>query len=335
LILLSISYVTLFSYGQDIHFAQFYSQPLLQNPAQAGYSLCNYRGGITHRNQWASFTQSFITQAGFLDMRLKFDKHRNDWFGAGVSFYSDIAGDSKLKTTKPMVYGSYYKGLNGENSLFFSLGAGIGFGNRSIDVSGLTFERQWAGDYFDSNRGNGEVLINQSITYPDFNGGILLSYFPWSYGDYYVGASLSHINRPKYSFYDNDTRLSRKINLHGGALYRATHFVYFKPEFCYTNQGNASELLFGTNMINKVGRLHVVGGLWMRTLIVRDIIPTFGLEMNHLVFLLSYEVNVSNLNAASQHKGGWEITLRKSAFCSKSRTKFSIRDSGSIPCAPF
>src|SRR3984885_3759927 len=43
---------TAFSFSQDIHFTQFFSNPLILNPAQTGNFNGNYRVGFNFRGEW-------------------------------------------------------------------------------------------------------------------------------------------------------------------------------------------------------------------------------------------------------------------------------------------
>src|SRR5262245_38456566 len=49
------------SYSQDVGFSQFYDQPLLRNPALAGFFDGDMRFTASYRNQWQSVTTPYRT----------------------------------------------------------------------------------------------------------------------------------------------------------------------------------------------------------------------------------------------------------------------------------
>ena len=57
-------------YGQDIHFSQFLTTPILTNPANTGISDDNLRIANNYRNQWAKINVPFNTLYISLDKKL-------------------------------------------------------------------------------------------------------------------------------------------------------------------------------------------------------------------------------------------------------------------------
>ena len=83
---------------QDIHFSQFYSSPTFINPGATGIFNGNIRATINYRNQWKTISDPFTTISAGFDSRLFHDKMKNGFVGAGLVFYNDKAGVSKLTT---------------------------------------------------------------------------------------------------------------------------------------------------------------------------------------------------------------------------------------------
>lgn len=320
------------SNSQDLHNSQFYMNPLSVNPALAGFSKCYYRCGIDYRSQWGSVTTPYSTQSAFGDAKIKPDPNSNDWLGVGITVSKDAAGDGNLSTSRMMLNGSYYKALNSSKTLFTAIGFGAGFGNRSVDYSKLHFEDQWDGNGFNANFNSNEKGFNSSVFYPDLNTGMLICYFPYFKSEYYLGGSISHVNRPKDLFY-SDGVINRRYTVHGGIHGRLNRMISYKTDFIFNSQGGASELLLGVNLIHHLLKGNFYLGAWYRN--GSDIIPTMGFEVEQFIVLMSYDVNVSTLNPASNYKGGLELSVVKSFKCTKSRTKYTIRDNGSIPCPSF
>src|SRR4249919_3861817 len=92
--------------AQDLHFSQWFNEPLLTNPANTGFIPdADYRLGASYRNQWSNvMTVPYKTTSLFGDAQLFRDKLENGWLGLGGVILSDVAGSGSLRSTK--VYGS-------------------------------------------------------------------------------------------------------------------------------------------------------------------------------------------------------------------------------------
>ncbi|PXX96173.1 hypothetical protein DF185_20555 [Marinifilum breve] len=296
--------------AQRVHSSQFYSIPLLLNPALTGNSDYNLRGGINYRNQWNSVTIPFVSQSVFVDGKLSTQLLSSSWIGVGGMIFNDKAGDGGLKTTQVMFASSLNKSLNAGNTLFLHGGIGVEMINKSVDLSKLTFGEQLEGGE------TGEDFISQSLFYMDFSLGMQMTYFRGK-TKYFLGTSVNHINEPKESFYRYESQdinystnnLKRRFALHAGAESRISPRMYFKPEIMYTTEKNANEWIAGANFMTLFGNRGNIFhyGLWYR--FTQDIIPAFGYERKRLKIMLTYDINVSDLQVASSSRGGLEVSL--------------------------
>lgn len=320
--------------AQDIHFSQFTNAPLQLNPALTGFTECNMRIGLNYRNQWNSISTPYVTQSAYIDGKVTPKSFKRDWFGIGGLFYSDKAGEGALSNTKGMLLASYFKGLNRDNTFIIGIGAGIGIVNRSVDYNKLFFANQWDGTGFSNLLASNENYSDNSIFYADFNGGILVSYTKSSKFGYYGGISLSHINRPKDSFYNNGHRLGRKTIIHGGLLASLGENLMINPQLMYSTQKKSSETILGANFRFEYEVVNFYLGAWYRW--ARDIIPVAGLEYNGFVLMFSYDVISSDLNQGSNYRGGFEFSLSKRLMCtSKSSNRYNKRKFKKIECPTF
>lgn len=294
--------------AQRVHSSQFYSIPLLLNPALTGNSDYNLRGGMNYRNQWNSVTTPFVSQSVFVDGKLSTQLLSSSWLGIGGMIFNDKAGEGSLKTTQVMFAGSLNKSLNAGNTLFLHAGIGMELVNKSIDYNKLVFDDQWDGTLFDPNYQTGEPLGTQSLFYTDFSAGTMLTFFKGR-SKYFMGLAVSHINQPNESFYAITNNLKRRFAWHGGIESRLSTRLYVKPEIMFTTEKSSNEWIAGANFMMLYGEkgtiLHY--GLWYR--FTQDIIPTFGYEKNRMKLMISYDINVSDLQVASSNRGGLEISL--------------------------
>ncbi len=108
------------SYGQDIHFSQFYMSPLTQNPAMAGANY-DMQALVNYKDQWQSVATPYKTMAGSFDMRFNKKNPKKGFLAAGINLYNDRAGDSKMGTMQANLNIAYHVRLNDYNTL----GAGL------------------------------------------------------------------------------------------------------------------------------------------------------------------------------------------------------------------
>lgn len=307
--------------GQDVHYSQFYSTPLYVNPAMTGNHECDFRFGLNYRQQASYLPVPFETYSAFGDTRFypKFLKRRG-WFGLGGNLYYDNAGSGDLKKTQGMLLGAYSQGFNSDNSLYGSLGIGLGLTNRSINYNSFIFDRQWDADnlLFDPAWSSGENFADNSIFYPDFNLGLALHHLVNDNWLYEFGVSMSHINRPKESFFGEDNRVERKLIAHAGVQFLALKNLLIRPEAFFAAHEGVQETVFGANAVYGLLDVKLYGGLWHR--LGRDIIPVLGLEYSRWIILFSYDINISQQRIASAYEGGFELSLVKK-FCERRTTK--------------
>ena len=86
--------------AQDIHFSQFFNTADQTKPANAGAIEGDFRFSATYRNQWFTIASPYSTVLVSFDNAILKGKKRGSFLGVGIQFYNDIAGKSKLSTSK-------------------------------------------------------------------------------------------------------------------------------------------------------------------------------------------------------------------------------------------
>lgn len=201
--------------GQDLHFSQFMNSPLLTNPANTGFIPDgDYRLGANYRNQWASVTAfPYKTMSVFGDMQTMNNSDGTGWMGLGGVILRDVAGTGSLTSTK--IYGSiaYHQMVNAGSLV--SLGFNVGWANKNINTANLTFPSQWNGKFFDvHNTTIAPKLDVNNINYLDIQVGANYAYFPSTSVYLNAGFSAMHVNRPRESFFDTQTGVDNRTNIH-------------------------------------------------------------------------------------------------------------------------
>lgn len=313
LLIVSCLIASIFVKAQDPHFSQFFASPLTLNPAFTGKFDGSWRLAANHRDQWPSVAKAYVTTSASIDFPILQTKiPQNDVFGIGISGVSDASANNQLKLNYGSLSMSYHKALD-ENG-YNTIGAGFQgtYSSMSLDVSNLTFESMLTQNGF-TDVSKREVLSNgNNQSYFDVNAGVLYSGSTNGENNYYFGASMYHINRPKVSFKDNNWFLSGRVTLHAGGTFYLSDVVSVSTSAIHQVQAKASETTigaaFGLNANNdNVNPTNVYLGSWVR---FNDaVIPYIGLEFAGLRIGASYDVNISSLKAGTGSRGGSEISL--------------------------
>jgi type IX secretion system PorP/SprF family membrane protein len=306
-----------FLQAQDLHFSQFFNSPLTTNPANTGFIPdADYRLGVHYRNQWSTvMTVPYKTSSVFADAQLFRDKLQTGWLGIGGVLLSDVAGSGSLRSTK--IYGSVaYHQMLGLSSLV-SAGFNVGWANKRIDQSKLKFPDQFDGKFFD-NPFTAVSLVNTSVSYLDVQAGMNYAYFPDENIYINAGYSIHHVNRPKETFFNDNTNAGRIPIRHIGflnAILKVNDRVIINPNAYFTTQAKASELVVGLNgnyNLSETGDKQLVAGLYYR--FGDAIAPMVGFELKNTKFTFSYDATLSSLNKFNGTRGALELSIIKKGF---------------------
>jgi type IX secretion system PorP/SprF family membrane protein len=311
--------------AQDIHFSQFYMSPLVQNPALAGANF-DLQAVLNYKDQWKAVASPYRTIGASYDMRFGKKEPKSGYFGGGLLFFSDKAGDANMGTMNVSLPLAYHVFLGANSKL--SAGVQPSYCQRSMNFANLQWGNQYVAGSFNANNPSGEpVSGSASLSFFDAGAGILWSYHK---GEMYISAhnqlnvnlgfSVFHITQPKYSFYSTASEtLYRKYVLYGNsAIGIKNTSLALVPGFIFYRQGSAQEILAGasfryllkenskyTSFVN--GSALSVGAYYR----AKDAIAaTVLLELGNYAIGFSYDVNTSDLKAASNYKGGFEVSLR-------------------------
>jgi type IX secretion system PorP/SprF family membrane protein len=321
--------------SQDIHFSQYQQTSQLVNPALTG-ALSVLRATVIYKNQWGSVTSPYKTFGVSVENRFKSKPKKGAAlpakdeipfrrFAAGLSFYSDKAGDGNMGTTQANLSFATFVPTSLNSSL--SGGVQVSIIQRSVDLSKLRFTDQYNGTTYDPSISNGEISSSQSFVYPDIAAGV-----NWNYGfseslkeeqaklKANIGASVYHINTPKQEFLiGSKDKVDMKYVVHADFLIGLKQpNLALAPSIIYTLQGPVRELLLGA----MIKYYFVEGPMYYGSKASSAIgfgisyrnkdaaIASLLLEYGHYGLGVSYDINNSNLNNVSRGKGGPEVFLR-------------------------
>jgi type IX secretion system PorP/SprF family membrane protein len=219
------------------------------------------------------------------------------------------------------------------NDLSFGLEAG--WVQKSVDYSKLYFDSQWDDTGFDTGLPSGENNTKQSFGYPDASAGISYSYNGAKKFSGYAGFSMYHLLKPKDSFYDRDNQLGLRPVFNAGLTYKLSDHLNIAPSIYYQEQKKAHEFLTGAMVryaLSSSDDPYVTSNLYigMYGRFGDAFIPVIGYEITHWRVMLNYDVNTSDLKAASSGKGAFEVSL---IYIGASKKHQRVRID--VPCPRF
>ncbi|MFN0016577.1 MAG: PorP/SprF family type IX secretion system membrane protein [Saprospiraceae bacterium] len=293
--------------AQDLHFSQFYNNPMHGSPALTGAFGGDLRAMGLYRSQWTSVPVSYSTLALGADKKVL--ENKNFSVAAGLLVQHDKAGDAGLSWTQVGFSGSVVRALNALHSV--SVGIGAGLAQRSFDISGLKFGRQWSGDVYDSTLPTNEAFDLSSGMLPTLSAGLGWRLaLPDMRTEAVVGIGAFHLNQPSVGFRGN-SREPLPVRFSATAsstvlLNQNFDLVVFAEAW---HMGTARETLAGGG-----ARMWLVPGerAVRFTVAVRlgdAVIPAVQYEFGDWAVGLSYDWNTSQFETATNGRGGFELAV--------------------------
>lgn len=310
--------------AQDIHFTQFYMSPMTMNPSSAGRFEGTLRIGGIYRGQWSSVvggSNSYKTPSLWVDAPIIRGIRKQDWIGVGLMFFSDKAGQIGLKHSAAKLGATYHLALGKKNTTVISLGGQYGKGSRKVGDD-FKFDDYWdnGGNFNPGNTKEGNVVDDASYT--DIDAGITLSAKLNKQMDFNIGFAMFHINEGKYSLVGRsdtgstlptnpvagDAEIPRRSVFHGQFNAALNNRWSLNPTFQYQTMSGADEIQVQALMgylFNPEKDITFNFGLGYR---LSDAVQALlGAKYKDLRVGLAYDINTSDLNNASNYRGGFEI----------------------------
>lgn len=294
--------------AQDIHFTQFTYAPLSVNPAQAGLYEGTYRIGGLYRSQWNSGVKNgYQTPVLFVDLPIK-GFRKQDWIGVGVNFARDAAGLAALTNTGIGINGAYHIGMDPKGQNVLSLGASVGFMQRTVDRDKLKFQDGIIGS------GTSRDLTNiddKGVSYTDFNLGANFRSKMSKTSTLNIGLSVEHVTAPKDNLVTpTASKLPRRINFYATVDAALSKRFSIFPALIFRSANGTSETM-----------LHAVGGLKLdpkKNIMLRggigyrlgDALQILGgIDFGDIRVGASYDYTTSTLRANTKAQDGFEVAV--------------------------
>lgn len=305
---------TLLGKAQDPNFSQFFVSPLTLNPALTGKIDGNYRLALNFRNQWPSINNAFRTYTASFDAGiLKGRIPDYDQFGIGIIGLTDKSGNGVLQHNYIGLSTAYHKAL--DESGFHQIGLGFQgmYVNKRLNTDALKFEDMLRSDGFTGLTTEDFSNYRLNLSYFDLNAGFLYNGTTNGSNNFYLGASMYHINRHEETFTDTGHYfMASRLTLQAGGMIPLGDYNAFHFSAMHSRQANAvNTVIGGAYMLNinpdEWSPTNLYVGSWFR--FGDAVIPYVGLEFGEFRVGASYDVNVSSLKPASNMRGGAEFSL--------------------------
>ncbi len=294
--------------SQDFHLSQYDAAALNVNPALAGSFMGEYRVHGHFRNQWmAVATNPFTTGVIALDVNKK------KWgFGGQIANFRAGTGGYNVVSVMPTI--AYKLRLGEKKNHFLNFGTQIGFFQKSIKASSLTFANQYVktnGGEFNQALSSGENIANGGFFNMDIGAGVMYSYSTYEAKlNPFIGATFYHLNNPKESFLGEENRLPIRSQIQLGARWVINEKITVTPKVYFQYQKKAEELNVGAlgQYFMKDADLFLLFGFYYRDdndALVIDL----GGKFAGFTGRISYDFNISTLQSATNGRGATELSL--------------------------
>ncbi|NJM94606.1 MAG: PorP/SprF family type IX secretion system membrane protein [Cytophagales bacterium] len=323
--------------SQEPIFSQFYSAPLYLNPALIGsehdiYFGANYRDA-------GDFIGS-LTQVSAIYPWLTKGSEAKQLGGFGLSFYNSQSGfNRELKTTGGTVSGSYNLGLSLDGSQRLSFGLQVGFIQKVVDYSSLTFGSQFSNYLgFDREIPSPFATNTDQAVAPVINSGLVWYFAPHRFTDQrrfstFLGFAAANLNQPNQALTStgesNTLRTPMVLRWHGAVNYEVIEKLDVSPAFLIINRNDLWFYNLGTYFTyflnskdgNPFMPQDVLLGAWYR--LDGALVFSFGLKSANLTVGFSYDHNFNSSKFLNSNTNAFELSLAYRILLEKGLKRFS------------
>lgn len=303
-----------FVLSQDVHFSQRLAGDKQRNAAFTSQFDGSWQAFSVYRQQWQSIGVPYTTSSLFFTKRFYVDNPALQFY-SGIILSNDQSGDAKL--TANQLYLNLGASLQLDRDAFsFFISNSYSF--KSFNQDGLTFPSQYDRSIggFNENFSSGESFQSESTSYYDLGVGGLWERKLSNKLELTSGASALHLLQPNESFFDETSRKGFGYGLQFELEYKMSKNLNLYPYVSYYRTQGASEGLVGSAILFNTAAFGPIENIkpfvYVRTGINRltdAAVIGSSATVGNFQFGLSYDVNISELEIASNYQGGFEITL--------------------------
>lgn len=301
-------------HAQDIHFSQFYSVPVLINPAEAGRFKEDARFTFIHRRQWVALNSAFNSTGISTDFVVLPPFLKKDNIGLGIYAANDNLGQGIIKGSSVYVSAAYHSYLDNARRHRISGGLQGGFTSKGIDDSNFQFYNQYADFAYVPDRDAKDPITNYNYSFFDGQVGLYYAFIFDPKLELNFGSSFYQIHQPKETVFNHDRQLkNNKLGTRSiytlGLKYKITPKISLQPQLMYMRQSKAKDWNMGALAIYTIPHsfpIQVSAGMFYRA---QDAaIFLIGMRYKALELRYSYDLTTSS---AKQMKGAQGATNKQ------------------------
>jgi type IX secretion system PorP/SprF family membrane protein len=296
--------------SQSYHFSQFYSTPLLNNPALTGYTDGPYRIATNFRSQWQMGGSPYTTASLSADFSpLRNHLAEGNRLGIGISLLTDQSLNGALQTNSISLSTAYNLTLDYDGAHHLGLGLQGSYHQRRIDFTKLTFENQYLTGGFSQNIPVAESYSQNAKAYIDLNTGLLYNYS--SDGkSFFASLGAYNLLQHRENIQVDEFKMPVRYSFNGGGQLDVGYAGTLYYSLNHLKQGTASSTTLGGAyglQISEEKKQEFDLGLWYR---FNDaIIPYLGYQLKTVQVGLSYDYTTSKDKTSSQIRNAFELSF--------------------------
>lgn len=296
--------------AQSYHFSQFFSTPLLTNPANTGFINGPYRLASNFRSQGKVGGAPYFTGYLSADVSPLRDKlAEGHKAGLGLYIMNDQSLNGALQTAVAGFSAAYHVGLDEDG--YNSLGVGLQgtYHQRTLNYTQLSFDNQFTAIGYNPATSSREQFDYRKKAYVDVNAGLLYNVTREN-GMFFTSLAVYNILKHKENVLPEFFKIPTRYTVQTGGYIdlSATGSVYFS--LTHMSQSKASETTAGAAygfLLAEEPRRALDVGLWYR---YKDaLIPYIGYLTNGFQLGFTYDYTISSLKTAAEVRNGYELTL--------------------------
>lgn len=296
--------------AQSSHFSQFYSTPMLINPAATGLTAGPYRIASNYRTQWNDGGSPYKTFTISGDAQILRDRLTDgNKLGIGLALVNDKTMQGAVQTNNLAVSAGYHISLDQDAIQTIGVGFQGTYNERRIDFSNLDFENQFDGTGFDPSLPVGEMMGAGKKHYMDVNAGAMYS-FTLEDRSFFGGVAAYNILKQEETYLTEQFKPAMLWSLLAGGDIDIgfNHSLYFSGNF--RKQGKASETTLGMAygfFLDQEGFTALKLGLWHR--LEDALIPYASFAYNGLQVGFSYDYTVAAKKTRATARNAIEFSV--------------------------
>jgi type IX secretion system PorP/SprF family membrane protein len=299
--------------AQDPHYTQFYSAPLTVNPAYTGVFEGKLRVMSNYRQQWGNLADPYTTSTVSADLKIAGnDLESQNPINVGIQMMNDKSMQGAFKSNYLMATTSYHVNIDYDGKQSIGIGLSGSYGNRRIDFSSISFDRQFTSGGFDLSLPSGETILKNLKPYGSIGAGVLYQFKDQETGTFFdIGLSGYHLNKPKQSVLNDNSEIV-PIRYSAQASFQTylgeTALINIKG--LYQNQASVSYILGGLSIATLIGESKdmVGAGIWYRS---KDAFsPYLFTEFRNFMLGITYDITTSALKPGSRPARSLEFSLQ-------------------------